>query len=112
MRLIFWEDEPSEKTPIDSDNLNLVTNYAYVKKANLAAGEIIAQNTDLVIPIYYKVGDGVLDVYYYGTRLQKDLEYIEVGNLDSNSNRIQLKDWSAPVNSKFQFEVKGEYSNE
>lgn len=109
MKRIIWEDEPSEETPIDSDNLNLITNYGYIKQEKLEAGEEIKANTDLTIPLMYKVGDGVLDVYYEGIKLIKDEHYIEVGNLNSTSNRIQLKDWSAKTGDLFEFVVRGEW---
>ena len=48
MRRLIWQDEPSEETPIDSDNLNLITNYGYIKSSSLSAGEKINQNTKLI----------------------------------------------------------------
>lgn len=110
MRRLIWQDEPSEETPIDADNLNLITNYGYIKSSSLSAGEKINQNTNFVIPVYYKVGDGVLDVYYEGCKLIKDTHYIEIGNVNSISNRIQLKDWSADMGDLFEFVVRGEWS--
>ncbi len=109
MQRLVWENEPSEETPIDADNLNLMSNYIYIKQAKLVAGEVIQANTNLTIPIMYKVGDGVLDVYYNGCKLIKDEHYIEVGNLNAISSRIQLKDWNARVGDIFEIVVKGEW---
>ncbi|MDO4282333.1 MAG: hypothetical protein Q4D02_01740 [Clostridia bacterium] len=105
----IFKDEPDETTPIEAEVLNEISNYETIVQESLITGEIIEANTDLTIPIMYKVGDGVLDVYYQGCKLVLDDHYIEVGNKDSISNRIQLKDWSAEVEKLFEFVVRGEW---
>ena len=108
----IFENEPSENTPLEADVLNEMANYLCVYQQSLITGEEISANTNFTIPIMYKVGDGVLDVYFEGTKLIKDEHYIEVGNKDSISNRIQLKDWAAPVGKIFEFVVRGEWGTD
>lgn len=105
----IFKNEPDETTPLEADVLNEMANYICVYQEKLVTGEVVNANTNFTIPIMYKVGDGVLDVYFEGTKLIKDEHYIEVGNKDSISNRIQLKDWSSPVGKIFEFVVRGEW---
>lgn len=74
----------------------------------------IPENTDYTIPLSYKVGSNVLDIYYMGEKLVKDVHYIEVGETGAISNIIQFKDWgqAVPANRIIEFVVKGEYSSE
>lgn len=108
----IFENEPSENTPLEAGVLNEMANYICVYQQSLTTGEIINANTNFTIPIMYKVGDGVLDVYFEGTKLILDEHYVEVGNKDSISNRIQLKDWDAPVGKMFEFVVRGEWGTD
>lgn len=109
MKKIVWENEPSENTPIDAENLNIITNYGIVNQYNVTTTTEINKNEDYTIPASYKVGDGVLDVYYQGVKLILGENYIEVGNPDAISNRIQFLDWNVPTGKDLQFVVRGEW---
>lgn len=112
------------KTPLSALNLNnmqkniedSVETYIYnlILTANVNAGG------EITLPFYYKVGAGVLQVYYMGQLLLlssddagTDGHYREVGTSGSLSNKIKLTmDWSAETGEYFKFVVKGVYSNE
>ena len=87
---------------------------------NLILNENVAAGGEITLPFYYKVGAGVLQVYYMGQLLLlssddagTDGHYREVGEADSISNKIKLTtDWSADKGEYFKFVVKGVYTNE
>lgn len=87
---------------------------------NLILNENVAAGGEITLPFYYKVGAGVLQVYYMGQLLLlssddvgTDGHYQEVGEVDSLSNKIKLTtDWSAETGEYFKFIVKGVYENE
>lgn len=89
----------------------LVHTYNLILTANVAAGG------EITLPFYYKVGAGVLQVYYMGQLLLlssddagTDGHYREVGTAGSLSNKIKLTtDWSAETGEYFKFVVKGVY---
>ncbi len=56
----------------------------------------ITQNTNYEVPSY-KLGTNSLFVYFEGSKLIKDLNYIEVDN-----THIQFKDWNVPVGSNLE----------
>lgn len=74
----------------------------------------IAENTDYEIPCYYKVGEDVLDIYYMGEKLIKNVHYKEVGESGTISNKIQFYNWgqAVPTNRTIEFVVRGVYTNE
>ena len=108
-------------TPLSALNLNnmqkniedSVETYIYnlILTANVNAGG------EITLPFYYKVGAGVLQVYYMGQLLLlssddagTDGHYREVGTAGSLSNKIKLTtDWSADKGEYFKFVVKGVY---
>lgn len=71
----------------------------------------ISENTNYTIPCLYKVGEDVLDVYYMGEKLIKDIHYKEVGENGTVSNKIQFFDWgqNIPVERTIEFVVRGVY---
>ena len=71
----------------------------------------IAENTNYTIPLNYKVGSDVLDIYYMGEKLIKGTHYIEVGNTGEVSNTIQFYEWGQAVPSErtIEFIVRGVY---
>ena len=112
------------KTPLSALNLNkmqsnienTVEGYTY----NLILTANVATGGEITLPFYYKVGAGVLQVYYMGQLLLlssddagTDGHYREVGEADSISNKIKLTiDWSADKGEYFKFVVKGVYTND
>lgn len=93
--------------------------YETKEEANLHSYTVttateIAENTDYTIPCNYKVGADVLTIYYMGEKLIKGVHYIEVGNNNSISNKIQFYNWgqAVPTNRTIEFVVKGVYVNE
>lgn len=71
----------------------------------------IAENTNYTIPLNYKVGADVLDIFYMGEKLIKDTHYIEVGNAGEVSNTIQFYNWgqAVPTGRTIEFTVRGVY---
>lgn len=71
----------------------------------------IAENTNYTIPLNYKVGSDVLDIYYMGEKLIKGTHYIEVGTTGSVSNTIQFYEWgqAVPSGRTIEFIVRGVY---
>lgn len=71
----------------------------------------IAENTNYTIPLNYKVGADVLDIFYMGEKLIKGTHYIEVGNAGSVSNTIQFYNWgqAVPSGRTIEFIVRGVY---
>lgn len=65
----------------------------------------INKNSDYSLPISYKVGNDSLSVYFENCKLYKDINYIEVG--DDESNIIQFLDWDVPENSNLEINIKG-----
>ena len=98
----------------NSDELNQLEVDTTIQKSVVTTQETIAQNTDYEIPLYYKVGADVLEVYYMGERLIKGTHYIEVGNSGAISNTIQFYNWgqSVPADRTIEFVVRGVYANE
>lgn len=62
----------------------------------------ITQNTNYEVPSY-KLGTNSLFVYFEGSKLIKDLNYIEVDN-----THIQFKDWNVPVGSNLEIITRRE----
>lgn len=60
-------------------------------QASITIENPIEANTDYTIPLNYTVGSEDLEVFYCGNKLQKDVDYIEVGNVGIISNKIQFK---------------------
>ena len=85
-----------------------------VQDTTITTQETIAENTDYTIPLNYKVGADVLEVYYMGEKLIKGTHYIEVGNTGAISNTIQFYNWGqdVPANRTIEFVVRGVYANE
>ena len=71
----------------------------------------IAENTNYTIPLNYKVGANVLDIFYMGEKLSKGTHYIEVGTTGSVSNTIQFYNWgqAVPSGRTIEFIVRGVY---
>jgi len=81
-------------------------------KYTVTTSSAISENTDYTIPCNYKVGADVLDVYYMGEKLIKNVHYIEVGNTGAISNKIQFYNWgqSVPTGRTIELIVRGVYN--
>ena len=70
--------------------------------------------------MYYEVGNDSLEVYYCSTKLQKGVDYNEIGNAGDVSNVIQFTDSVGDLDMSdvegfeetLEFIVRGEYSND
>lgn len=103
--------------PIVQNNINKKVKISKLKTethTTLTTTAPIPENTNYTIPLNYKVGSNVLEIYYMGEKLVKDEHYIEVGETGAISNIIQFKDWgqSVPKDRIIEFVVKGEYNSE
>ena len=65
----------------------------------------INKNSNYLLPISYKVGNDSLSIYFENCKLYKDINYIEVG--ENESNIIQFLDWDVPENSNLEINIKG-----
>ena len=62
----------------------------------------ITQNTSYEVPTY-EVGTNSLSIYFEGSKLIKNVNYIEV-----DSTHIQFKDWDVPINSNLEIVIRKE----
>lgn len=94
------------------DDIEEINDEIAINKSTVTTSAAILENTDYTIPLNYKVGADVLDIYYMGEKLVKGTHYIEVGNTDSISNKIQFYNWgqSVPTGRTIEFIVRGVYS--
>lgn len=88
------------------------SNLQKEQKSIITTTATISENTDYTIPLNYKVGADVLEIYYMGERLIKGTHYLEVGNNGAISNTIQFYNWgqSVPTGRTIEFIVRGVYS--
>lgn len=62
----------------------------------------IKQNTNYEVPAY-EVGTNSLAIYFEGSKLIKNVNYIEI-----DSTHIQFKDWNVPVDSNLEILIRKE----
>lgn len=105
-------------TPLNAYNLNRAQNNLLTNKYSLSIATATEAGVIVTLPCYYKVGQGVLDVFLNGERLLlssddvgTDGHYQEVGDADSISNQIKITtDWSLESGDYFDIVVRGEWS--
>lgn len=108
---IEFKDLPSEETPIDADCLNTLQDNIEKHQYHLSTTSELADNSQIELPAYYKVGSDVLEVYFEGQLLKKDEHYTEVGETGSLSNLMQIKQWGDTIDSgsSFDFVIQGTF---
>lgn len=115
---ILVEDEVHKITADNVNEIKEVVNenadYIVINSYIVTTETEIAENTDYEIPCYYKVGEDVLNIYYMGEKLIKNVHYKEVGESGIISNKIQFYNWgqAVPTNRTIEFVVRGVYTNE
>lgn len=128
MKKITFEDKISKQILVEdevhkitADNVNEIkevvnenADYIVINSYIVTTETEIAENTDYEIPCYYKVGEDVLDIYYMGEKLIKDIHYKEIGESGTISNKIQFYNWgqAVPASRTIEFVVRGVYTNE
>lgn len=110
---IEFKDLPSEETPLDADCLNTLQDNIEKHQYHLETTSELADNSQIELPAYYKVGADVLEVYFLGDLLKKDEHYTEVGETGSLSNKIQIKQWGDTIDSgsSFDFVIQGTFES-
>lgn len=95
---------------IYNNSLEIETIKEYRYKTTLEAD--LADNSELTLPAYYKVGTDSLQVYFEGCLLEKGVHYLEVGTDNSISNKIQINNWGEAVKEgyTFAFLIQGSYT--
>lgn len=73
-----------------------------IKTTSIVVETAIEQNTNYEVPTY-EVGTNSLSVYFEGSKLIKDLNYIEI-----DTTHIQFKDWEVPVGSNLEIITRRE----
>lgn len=73
-----------------------------IETTNRTVETEITQNTNYQVPTY-EVGTNSLEVYFEGSKLIKNVNYIEV-----DSTHIQFKDWDVPVDSNLEIIIRKE----
>lgn len=73
-----------------------------IETTNRTVETEITQNTNYQVPTY-EVGTNSLEVYFEGSKLIKNVNYIEV-----DSTHIQFKDWNVPVDSNLEILIRKE----
>ena len=98
------EVEPEEyegETPLSAEVLNEMQDNIEEsingKRILVTTTSEVTQNTNYTVPQKYHVGKNDLWVYFEGTLLIKDENYIEIGVDGEESTAIQFKDWDVPV---------------
>lgn len=110
---IFAVDEWTEYTPeIDISELEAqteelgqrVTNLENITRqvTSIVTDAEITQNTNYTVP-QYVLGNNSLEVFFEGSKLIKNVNYIEV-----DSTHIQFKDWDVPVDSNLEIIIRKE----
>lgn len=79
---------PAKNYIIETTNRNIATE--------------IKQNTNYEVPAY-EVGTNSLAIYFEGSKLIKNVNYIEI-----DSTHIQFKDWNVPVDSNLEILIRKE----
>lgn len=73
-----------------------------IKTTSRVVETAIEQNTNYEVPTY-EVGTNSLSIYFEGSKLIKDLNYIEI-----DTTHIQFKDWNVPVGSNLEIITRRE----
>lgn len=73
-----------------------------IETTNRTVETEIEQNTNYEVPTY-EVGTNSLSIYFEGSKLIKNVNYIEI-----NSTHIQFKDWNVPIGSNLEIIVRKE----
>lgn len=73
-----------------------------IKTTSRVVETAIEQNTNYEVPSY-KLGTNSLSIYFEGSKLIKDLNYIEI-----DTTHIQFKDWEVPVGSNLEIITRRE----
>lgn len=109
----IYEVEPEEyegETPLSAEVLNEMQDNIEEsingKRILVTTTSEVTQNTNYTVPQKYHVGKNDLWVFFEGTLLIKDENYIEIGVDGEESTAIQFKDWDVPVGSKLEFLYK------
>ena len=114
------------KTPLKAQNLNKmqdnIEEAINIQQANVTLNSTVNANTNYALPtgMYYEVGNDSLEVYYCSTKLQKGVDYNEVGTDGDVSNTIQFTDSIGDLDMSdvegfenftetLEFVVRGEY---
>lgn len=108
------------KTPLSAYNINRAQKNLLTHKYKLTVSTTTSAGAEITLPCNYKVGQDVLDVYLEDERLIKssnaagsDGHYVEVGTINSISNKIKItSDWAVEAGFVFEFVVRGEYTND
>lgn len=116
-------------TPLKAQNLNKmqdnIEEAINIQQANVTLSSTVNANTNYALPtgMYYEVGNDSLEVYYCSTKLQRGVDYNEIGNTGEVSNVIQFLDSIGDLDMSgvegfedfvetLEFVVRGEYSND
>ena len=109
----IYEVEPEEyegETPLSAEVLNEMQDNIEEsingKRILVTTTSEVTQNTNYTVPQKYHVGKNDLWVFFEGTLLIKDENYIETGVDGEESTAIQFLDWDVPVGSKLEFLYK------
>ena len=73
-----------------------------IETTNRTVETEIEQNTNYEVPTY-EVGTNSLSIYFEGSKLIKNVNYIEI-----DSTHIQFKDWNVPVDSNLEIIIRKE----
>ena len=113
-------------TPLKAQNLNKmqdnIEEAINIQQANVTLSSTVNANTNYALPtgMYYEVGNDSLEVYYCSTKLQRGVDYNEIGNTGEVSNVIQFLDSIGDLDMSgvegfedfeeiLEFVVRGEY---
>ncbi len=119
-----WNDSTQQWVELGSaTNLDNVAtkDEVDIQRATVTLESTVNANTNYTIPLNYQVGNNSLEVFYCTGKLQKGVDYNEIGNTGEVSNIIQFTDSVGNLDMSgvegfenfketLEFVVRGEYS--
>ena len=120
-----WNDSTQQWVELGSaTNLDNVAtkDEVNIQRTSVTLESTVNANTNYTIPLNYQVGNNSLEVYYCTSKLQKGVDYNEIGNTGEVSNTIQFLDTVGDLDMSdvegfedfeetLEFIVRGEYSD-
>lgn len=119
-----WNDSTQQWVELGSaTNLDNVAtkDEVNIQRTSVTLESTVNANTNYTIPLNYQVGNNSLEVFYCTGKLQKGVDYNEIGNTGEVSNIIQFTDSVGNLDMSgvegfenfketLEFVVRGEYS--
>lgn len=109
LQFVFVEYVLNEEIDYNTLNnrINAIYNKVNQKQYSITTQSGITANTDYTLPFSYTVGANMIDAFYEGALLAPTINYAEVGEEGSVSDKIQFG-WNVEKGSLLQFIRRGD----